>query len=273
MKQVGLHIRLQETLVGIAQKAQVLDVPFFQCFMIDQNTNRIIRPTQEEIEGFTSLCSDKFMYRFLHASYWINLSAVDHFNSRLFEREFNLAEKLEFTHMILHPGAATGSKQRSPGIQALARALNRIFKYETPIKIVLENTAHGGISVGGDLNDFKMLLELIDQPEKLYFCLDTAHAYSYGYDISTESDQKRFIELVDKTMGLSQLALIHLNDTTEKKGSKIDRHAIPGKGNIGQESLQSFVNRPELKHLPLLLELPVMSIEEEKTILDQIKEW
>ncbi|BDC34355.1 hypothetical protein Noda2021_03130 [Candidatus Dependentiae bacterium Noda2021] len=127
--------------------------------------------------------------------------------------------------------------------------------------------------MGGDLNDFKILLEQLERPEKLYFCLDTAHAYSYGYDISTDIEQERFIELVDKTMGLSQLALIHLNDTTEKKGSKIDRHAIPGKGNIGQESLKSFVNKKELAHLPLLLELPVLPLDEESAIVDIIKQW
>ncbi|BDC34354.1 hypothetical protein Noda2021_03120 [Candidatus Dependentiae bacterium Noda2021] len=117
MKQVGLHIRLQETLLGVAQKAYMLDLPFFQCFVIDQNTNRVIRPNEEEIEAFGNYCRDTFTHRFLHSSYWINLSAVDHFNSRLFEREFNLAEKLEFTHMILHPGRL--------------RAVNHVFQEYT----------------------------------------------------------------------------------------------------------------------------------------------
>lgn len=273
MKHVGLHIRLTDSLEGIAHKALNLRVPFFQCFVIDQNTNRIIRPTDTEIEQFKAVCGSHFTHRFLHASYWINLSAVGHFNSRLFEREFTLAQKLEFTHMILHPGAATGSKQKQAGIAALAHAVNKILKMESNIKIVLENTAHGGISIGGDLHDFKNLLEQIEQPEKLYFCLDTAHAYSYGYDIENEQDQRGFIHLVDRTMGLSRIELIHLNDTREKKGSKIDRHEVPGAGLIGQEALKMFVNQPELAHIPLLLELPVMPVEEEKVILDTVRIW
>jgi deoxyribonuclease-4 len=273
VKQVGLHIRLTDSLEGIARKAVDLNIPFFQCFVIDQNTNRIIRPTQTEIEQFKLACDSRFTYRFLHASYWINLSAVGHFNSRLFEREFNLAQKLEFTHMILHPGAATGSKQKQSGIAALAYALNRIFKIDSNIKIVLENTAHGGISIGGDLADFKSLIEQLEQPEKLYFCLDTAHAYSYGYDIEKDQDQRAFIALVDRMIGLSRIELIHLNDTREKKGSKIDRHEVPGKGLIGEDALKMFINQPELAHVPILLELPVMPVEEERIVLEQIRTW
>ncbi|MFZ5954118.1 MAG: deoxyribonuclease IV [Candidatus Dependentiae bacterium] len=273
MKQVGLHIRLTDSLLGVAQKAALLNIPFFQCFVIDQATNRIIKPTDQEIEEFVTYCRLPFIKRFLHASYWINLSAVNHFNNKLFEREFNLAQKLEFTHMILHPGAATGSKQKQAGIHALAQALNRILKVESTVKIVLENTAHGGISVGGDFNDFKLLLEQLEHPEKLYFCLDTAHAFSYGYDIETEKGQRDFINLVDKTIGIQKIELIHLNDTKEKKGSKIDRHEIPGKGHIGENALKAFVNQPEFVDLPVLLELPVMPLVEETTILGAVRNW
>ncbi len=95
--------------------------------------------------------------------------------------------------MILHPGAATGSKQKQSGIAALAYALNRIFKIDSNIKIVLENTAHGGISIGGDLADFKSLIEQLEQPEKLYFCLDTAHAYSYDMILKKIKTNERLL--------------------------------------------------------------------------------
>ncbi len=58
-------------------------------------------------------------------------------------------------------------------------------------------------------------------------------------------------------IGLSRIELIHLNDTREKKGSKIDRHEVPGKGLIGEDALKMFINQPELAHVPILLELPL----------------
>ena len=38
------------------------------------------------------------------------------------------------------------------------------------------------------------------------------------------------------------------------------------KGCIGKEALQRFITHPRLKHVPVILELPVMSAEEEKEL-------
>jgi deoxyribonuclease-4 len=189
------------------------------------------------------------------------------------QRELELAKRLEFTHMILHSGSTKGVKFREEGITIIANVLNRVLKRENDITIVLENTAHGGMAVGSDLHDFSRLLAKLDQPDKVKFCIDTAHAYAYGYDLATQKGQADFINVLEKTIGVSRIALIHLNDTGEKLGSRIDRHSILGEGLLGDDALKSFIFHPKLQDIPVLMELPVVSEEIELEMLRKVRSW
>lgn len=273
MRHIGLHIRLTQSLLDLAQKAQRLQLPFFQCFFVIQETGKLAQVSEKEIKTFKKNFRPEFQSLYLHGSYWINLAGLKNNGFRVFQRELALAKKLSFTHMVLHPGAAKGARERVEGIDAFARMLNFILKNENDIQIILENTAHGNMTIGSDIHDFKLLFERLNHPEKVGFSLDTAHAYVYGYDIATEQGQEAFIELVDDAVGIDKIKLIHLNDAAHKCGSKIDRHAVIGKGNIGSTMLRHFILHPQLLHVPIVLELPVIAEEEEIAILDMVRSW
>ena len=187
-------------------------------------------------------------------------------------RELELAKKLEFTAIVLHPGSARKTGKKADGVAAIARKLNAILKNETDITILLENTAHAGHSIGGDLNDFKLLRERLDHPEKIKFCIDTAHAYSYGYDLTQEKGQKHFADLIQKCIGFENIALIHLNDTKQECGSRIDRHEIIGEGKLGP-ILPDLVRHEQLKKVSIIMELPVIDEEKEKEVLEDVRKW
>jgi deoxyribonuclease IV len=268
---VGLHVRLNNTIIDVARYAFALSVPIFQCFFIKQSSNQIIQPEEQEITEFLTDWRPKFQNLYLHGSYWINLASTPHEN-RVLVRELELARKFEFTHIIIHPGSAKKSNDKKEGISTIAKSLNHLLKHEQNVKIILENTAHAGLSIGGDLKDFYYLKERLEHPEKVLFCLDTSHAHSYGYDIISETGQTEFLAQVDATMGLSNIALIHLNDTQQLKGSRIDRHENIGNGLL-TPTLQAFINRDELKTIPVVLELPVSSPEQEEKILQTVRGW
>ena len=84
--------------------------------------------------------------------------------------------------------------------------------------------------------------------------MDTCHVFSAGYDIVNNLDG--VLEEFDKTVGLSKLKAVHLNDSMMPFNSKKDRHAKIGEGQIGADALVRFVNHPKLKHLPFFLETP-----------------
>lgn len=273
MRRIGLHLRLNDLLSEVLEKAVRLDVPIFQCFFITQGSNRYARFSEEEIARCKRL-SKHFQAMYLHASYWVNLAGRKHNGWRAFQREMALGKMLGFTHIVIHPGSATGCETKDEGIKYLARALNKALSEEKDIKIVLENAAHARKTVGGDITDFAKLLKLLDEPERLLFCIDTAHAHSFGYDIIDEKKQEMFLQEIERVIGKERLALLHLNDTEEECGSYIDRHGVVGQGMIGSEALKRFMKHSLCKNVPIILEIPPFEHEqEEREILERVRLW
>lgn len=268
---VGLHIRLDKSLTEVLDKAERFKVPIFQTFLINSQGRRV-KLEKDQVQEFLER-KKNFEQIYLHASYWVNLASVQPHGMYALERELDLANELQLNTLILHPGSAVGFNTKMHGIDEFSTRINKILNKNDDLVIILENTTHAKNCIGSDIIDFREILSRIERPEKIKFCLDTAHAYGYGYDIANEDDQDRFIELVDQTIGLDSVQLIHLNDTVEALASKLDRHAIPGQGNIGPIALKRFVTHERLNTVPIILELPVVTDQEEKNILEQVCNW
>ena len=255
MRSIGLHLRLTHSLEEVITKALFFKLKIFQCFFVSKQTGYRLRMDAPEIKKFLAVRYEHFDDLYLHASYWVNLSNDEFDSMHVFKREMNLAKKLSFNYIVLHPGAANDAVHyRLEGIDILAKNLNYIMRKEQSIKIILENTAHGNNSIGSDITDFALLRQKLDHPEKIAFCVDTAHAYSFGYEIKTVQGQKEFMVLLDDAIGLKNIKLIHLNDTQEHLGSKVDKHDIIGKGTIGTAALKSFIGHEAFADAPVILE-------------------
>jgi len=270
---VGVHIRMRARLNELLERAEALNLSFFQCFFVPQETGKLIYFSYDDVRKFLKIRRLKFDNLYCHASYWVNLSSLGNNGYLQLQREIAFAKRLEFTHLVLHAGTARGAVHKNEGIDALAKGLNNLFKQEQDIIILLENTCHSNLAVGSDIVDFQQLLTKIDNPDRLAFCIDTAHAYSYGYDIASVEGQTSFIKKLDETIGIERIQLIHLNDTVEKLGSFIDRHAILGQGTIGEDALRNFVMHPLLQHIPLIIESPELSLEKERAVLEMVSMW
>ena len=59
-----------------------------------------------------------------------------------------------------------------------------------------------------------------------------------------------------KLVGIDRLRAIHLNDSMNPLGSRKDRHARIGDGQIGLAAITRIVNHPQLRQLPFYLETP-----------------
>lgn len=269
MRLIGMHLRMTTTLLDLAEKARVLNMDTFQCFLTDPLTNTLIKSNRSTIAAFVKLRREYCGPLYVHASYKTNLCNTEHTRLWLLKKEIDIARRLEFTHIVIHPGATRGSTMKIVGIDAMVRRLNSLIKYAPDVTIVLENTAHGSLSVGGDLEDFASVLQKIDHPEKIAFCIDTAHAYSYGYDLV--ADMPGFIEIIQRTIGLERITLLHVNDTSEKCGGKIDCHKNIGEGMLGESLLKTFALHPLLKHVPMITEPPVQC--DEEATMQMMRSW
>lgn len=277
----GLHLRLTENLTTLVTEALELGLPTFQFFLNQPKDSSYLKITPTDLANFLHLKKKFRQPLFLHSSYWINPSTGDKIafdsSKKLLNKEIRLAKKLEIPYIVLHAGSAkkyteikTDPFNKHQGIVTLAKMLNAVLKSETDIQILLENTAHGNKTIGSDLNDFVALKNELNAPEKINFCIDTAHAFAYGYDIA-QTDQ--FIDILNTTMGINNIKLVHLNDSKENQGTKRDVHGLPGDWKIGTDALKNFIHHPYIKNLPKIIECPASSKHDLERALNNISNW
>jgi deoxyribonuclease-4 len=132
----------------------------------------------------------------------------------------------------------------------------------SPPRLVLENAAGGGDSVGVTIEEHARIAELAAQggvPEaRLGFCLDIAHAWGAGVRMDDPDSIDAWLQEFDRELGLDRLALVHLNDSRSERGSRTDRHEHIGAGRIGEEGFRHLLRHPALQDVPFILETPGM---------------
>src|SRR4029077_16349675 len=121
------------------------------------------------------------------------------------------------------------------GLEKIVISINRVFRKIPKVKtrIALETTAGQGSCLGHRFEQIAYILENVRERQRLCVCLDTAHVFAAGYDISSEAGLKTTFREFDRVIGLDRLAAIHVNDSKTERGSRVDRHQHIGKGQIG----------------------------------------
>lgn len=274
MRPIGIHIRLNNTLDDAIVSIQDLGLTAFQIFLVNQTSGRPLRVRAEECARFANFVHSGRAKAFIHASYLINPASMQPLKAHyVFTREVALAQRLGFTHMVLHSGAAPKNVAHQEGIKAIARFINDAMRTYPSMTFMLENSAFARPSIGGNLDDFGVLLHALDQPDRMVFCIDTAHAYSYGYSLDAVTGCEEFVRHIDNTLGLARVALLHINDTHQACGTCADRHALLGQGLLGSTMLRTFAMHNDLLQVPIIAELPTTTMEQEKAIMAEIRSW
>src|SRR5207249_9832894 len=99
--------------------------------------------------------------------------------------------------------------------------------------IDLDTTARQGSCLGHTFEHLAEIIERSNFPDRLTACLDTAHLFEAGFDISTAKGFWEMIGKFDRIIGRDRLAAWHMNDSRTSLGSRVDRHDHIGKGKIG----------------------------------------
>jgi len=198
---------------------------------------------------------------FAHANYLINLAATNpkfHANSiRALSEELTRADQLGLPFIVLHPGAHLGAGEEA-GLKKIVKSIDRIFRGIPKVKtqIALETTAGQGSCVGHTFEHLAYLIENVREPERLCVCLDTAHVFAAGFDLTTAAGTRKMFRDFDRVIGLQHLAALHLNDSKTARGSRVDRHEHIGKGQIGLEAFRVIMRDRRFRKIPKVLETP-----------------
>jgi deoxyribonuclease-4 len=214
----------------------------------------------DEVEAFAgALREGRIEHPIAHASYLINLASP---NAALWEKsiegmlvELTRAELLGIGYVVVHPGACVEACE-DDGIANVVRAIDEIHRRlpRGRTQILLETTAGQGTCLGCRFEQLAAMLTGVQQPERLGVCVDTCHIFAAGYPITERKDYLQTIRKLDDAIGLDRVKAFHLNDSKRELGSKVDRHAHIGQGQIGLEAFRHVLTDRRFRRVPMYLE-------------------
>ncbi len=249
MPRIGLHTSIADSLAGAAEKAASLGCDAFQIFSasprmwraapLDGVDVRRFRDTRERL-ALTPVA--------IHANYLVNLAAADPLvrtrSIAAFRGEMERALALGADYLVLHPGSHRGQtveQSLRTFTRSIGQAARRLRLHG--LRVLLENTAGSGNTLGRGAEELLELRRLVDLP--VGFCLDTAHCFEAGLSFPTLLD------------ALGDVPVIHCNDSRTPFGSQVDRHEHIGKGGIGRAGFRLILADSRLRDKALILETPV----------------
>ncbi|RDI71371.1 deoxyribonuclease IV [Halopelagius longus] len=211
----------------------------------------------DDAERFRSLSEENDVGPWvIHTSYLVNLcTPKDGLRKKSLDsmqKEVDAAHKLGIPYVNVHLGAHTGAGEQ----QGLDNAVSVLDELDIPddVTVLIESDAGSGTKMGDEFEHLAYVLE--ESEQDLDICLDTAHAFAAGYDLSTAEGVEETVAELDATVGLEHLQCVHLNDSKHECGTNKDEHAHIGEGLIGEEGMRAFINHPDLADVPLVLETP-----------------
>ena len=259
---LGSHLSVSGGSWKAVEAAIELEIRALQIFT--KNASRWVQKPidPKHVEKFHAAVEEWGAHPLLsHDSYLINLASP---KEELFQKsiaafadELERAELLGLDFLVMHPGAHVGSGVEA-GIERIAAGMREAFDRVPHVKtrVLLENTAGGGSTMGRSFEELRDLLAAIDTPERTGTCIDTCHMFAAGYELRTEEGYQETMKQLDKVLGARRVFALHLNDSKGDLGSHLDRHMHIGDGLIGKKGFQFVMQDDRFAGIPKILETP-----------------
>lgn len=261
---IGAHTSIAGSLERAAQEAVDLGCNTFQIFSknprrwktreLDSSAVKRLKATRERF-GLAPLV--------VHGNYLVNLAAADLSVRKksivAFRDEVTRALTLGAEYLVIHPGSHHGQTLTQAMVTLTASLSEAVRDIQWKnLELLLENTAGGGASIGRSFSELAELKHMIQRKTSVPvgLCIDTAHSYQAGFDVSTPDGLSETLQLMEKFIGIEAVRLIHANDSKTTLGSNIDRHEHIGKGKIGLNAFRRMLHHPKLSGKPFILETP-----------------
>ncbi len=257
---IGAHVSTAGGLVNAHERGVERGCEAIQVF---NQSPRMWRPTrwkEPDIEAFRELMDGgPIKSVVIHAVYLINCATKD--------REMRKKSLASLTHslrmgdaigadgVVVHPG----SRLKEPLDAALGRvgeAVREVLAESEGCRLLLENTAGAGGTIGRSLDELYKLIDLAGGDERIGVCLDCCHMLASGFDIRDDAGLERVMDDFCSHLGLERLGCIHVNDSQVPLGSNRDRHAPLGDGELGERGCSAFLSEPRFERLPAIFEGP-----------------
>lgn len=259
---LGAHMSIAGGYYKAVEAAARAGCECVQLFTKNNNQWRAKPITEDDAARFkTALKELKIKHPLSHDSYLINMGSPDPVlwkqSVEAFIIELERAEQLGIPYVVAHPGSYTTSSE-AEGIKNIVRAIDEVHRQTSGIqaRCLLENTAGQGSNLGWRFEHLADILAGVKHPERLGVCFDTCHAFAAGYPLGTAEEYEQTMKEFNKLIGVKQIKAFHLNDSKAKFGSRVDRHAKIGAGELGLNPFRHLLNDKRFAKTPMYLETP-----------------
>ncbi len=257
---LGVHCSISGGIENAITEAAGLKINALQIFTKNQRAWKEKEYTEAEGNAFKKGMSDNLMkVCFSHTTYLLNLASSDddlrNKSIKGLAAELMRCHILGLPYAVLHPGS-NKLVSKDEAISIIANSLNKVIELTGTIdtKVLLENTAGQGSTIGGEFEHLGNIMDQVEKKERLGVCFDTCHAFAAGHDIRTKDSFEDTMARLDKAVNLDNLLAFHLNDSKGDLGKHLDRHEHIGHGLIGPEPFRQIINR--FPNKPKVLETP-----------------
>ena len=276
---IGAHINREKTIVKTMEAITKNGGNCLQLFVSNPRSASLVN-----IDNYINVADDIKEYSnknnfktIIHSSYTINLARdfkngkravpIDEcFWVQLLLHELKISHLINSLGVVVHVGKHTTLSYNN-GLENMRAALEYIIDVlhmnNIKAKIIIETPAGQGSELLTDLHDFIAFYNSFTNEQKKYLgiCLDTAHVWAAGYEISEAYE-------IICNKNANDLMAIHLNNSIVAKGSNVDRHTTLFDSANGAIPLNTFKHMLELikdgKHKPMIiLETPSLQLSKE----------
>lgn len=263
MKYIGAHVSASGGVENAPINASKIGANAFAFFTKNQR-QWIAKPlTEESIKLFKE---NMTKYGFIpeqilpHDSYLINLGHPEEDklakSREAFIDELKRCHQLGLIYLNFHPGSHLKKISEEESLDLIAESINIAHQKVPEVIAVIENTAGQGTNLGYKFEHLAHIIDKVEDKSRIAVCIDTCHAFTSGYDISTKEAFKKTFDHFAEVVGFKYLKGMHLNDSKKELGSKVDRHNNLGVGYIGWDTFKFIMADSRFDDIPLILETP-----------------
>lgn len=262
-KYFGAHVSAAGGVQNAPANAHDIGAKGFALFTKNQRQWHAAPLDDATVEAFRRACeSGGFMPQSIlpHDSYLINLGHPEEAglqkSREAFFEEMSRCQQLGLDRLNFHPGSHLGQISIDRCLDRVAESINMALDRTQGVTAVIENTAGQGSNVGFDFEHLAYIIDKVEDKSRVGYCIDTCHAFAAGYDLSTAASCEEVFALLDRTVSMSYLRGMHLNDAMKPLGSHVDRHAPLGEGTLGLDVFRYIASDARFDNMPLILETP-----------------
>ncbi|NOY41385.1 MAG: deoxyribonuclease IV [Planctomycetes bacterium] len=259
---LGAHMSIAGGYFKAVEAAHRAGCDCVQLFTKNNNQWRAKEISDEDVAKFRgALAEHGISHPISHDSYLINMaSPKDELWKKSIEAfvvELQRAELLGIPYVVAHPGAFTSSSE-TQGLKRIVLALDEVHRQTKgcSAQCLLETTAGQGSNLGWKFDQLATIIDGVGDPDRLGICFDTCHVFAAGYAMDTEKSYRATMRKLSQTVGTKKVKAFHLNDSLKAFGSRVDRHAGIGRGEMGLEPFRFLLNDRRFRKVPMYLETP-----------------